>query len=137
MAMATYWNYVDALAYALALNASDEGEKFTADPSRWNKAVYQLRERYEGKLPEAFRDIFFEVRPGRPVYSPQVDHFLHVLAQARLMSEPNPAYVVLEISPSHKQAIIRLNEERLSQHQELLQEIGKDFSSLVRQGDGS
>ena len=88
--MGSYWNYVDALAYALALRNPDKPERFTGDPAEWHKAVFDLKERFGDDLPDAFKHIVFDTKPGHVPFSGQVDHFLHVLAQARLMSAPNP-----------------------------------------------
>lgn len=129
--MNSYWSYVDALSYALALNVVEDRQTFSADPAKWHQAVYDLRTRYGERLPDAFKSISFETKNGQPPYSPQVDHFLHVLAQARLMSAPNPAYVVLEMDARQKQAIVRLNQERLGAHQELLEEIGRELAHQV------
>lgn len=134
--MATsFWNYVDALAYALALNSPEQSEKFTADPAKWHQAIYDLRKKYVEKFPRAFSKIIFDVRPGRTPYSPQVEHFLHVQAQARLMSAANPAYEVLEISTKQKEAIIRLNESRLGEFRDLLKQVGEELSVQVRHGE--
>ena len=124
----SYWNYVDALAYALALNSPDGTQRFSADPSKWHAAVYNLYTSYKDTLPQVFAHIFFEIKQGKPPYSPQVEHFLHVQAQARLMSAPNPAYVVLEMSPKQKAAIRRLNETRLSGQRDILQELGRKLT---------
>ena len=125
-----YWNYVDALAYALALNAPGT-LKLTADPAKWHQGVYDLRNRYPGVLDH----IVFDERPGRPPYSPQVEHFLHVQAQARLISGANPAYAVLEMSPTQRAAIIKLNEERLGNLRDQLKEMGEQLLATVQHGE--
>lgn len=122
--MGDYWNYVDVLAYALALHEPKTQGRFTGDPVEWHQAVYELKESFADRLPDAFKHISFDTKPGLPPFSPQVDHFLHVLAQARLMSAPNPAYRVFEMSAAQKAAVSRLNVERLKAHQELLGEMG-------------
>ena len=136
--MATkYWNYVDALAYALALNAPDTPEKLTltADPAKWHQGVYDLCNRYRNRLPGVLDRIVFDERPGRPPYSPQVEHFLHVQAQARLISGANPAYAVLEMSPTQKAAIIKLNEDRLGDLKDQLKEMGEQLLAVVHHGE--
>ncbi len=126
--MTAYWNYVDALSYAIALTPTKgRSHRFTSDPARWYKAVRDVCEAYRDKMPEAFGDIFFE--PGDPPYSPQVDHFLHVLAQAGLMSAPNPAYKLFEMSHAQGAAILRLNAERLGSKKDLLVEIGQRLTT--------
>ena len=130
--MAEYWNYVDALAYALALHNPEAREQFSGDTLDWHKAVYELKESLSDKLPEVFDHIFFDGGPGEPPYSPQVDHFLHVLAQARLMSAPNPDYNLFEMSVDQKEAITRLNSERLESEEKSLRLIGKQLGGLVR-----
>ena len=122
-----YWNYVDALAYALALNERDS-LKMEADSSVWHRGVFQLRDKH----PEILSQIIFDEKPGRPPYSPQVEHFLHVQAQARLMSGANPAYKVLEMSATQKSAIIRLNEDRLSDFKDELKEMGEQLLAAVQ-----
>ena len=129
--MATkYWNYVDALAFALALNDQDT-LKLKADSAIWHKGVYDLRNKY----PEILDHIVFDERPGRPPYSPQVEHFLHVQAQARLISGANPAYAVLEMSPTQKAAIIELNKDRLGDRRDELKEMGKQLLAVVQHED--
>ena len=131
--MATkYWNYVDALAYALALNGTDEQDQFMADSSEWQQAIYDLLEEYSEKLPDQFKHVIFDIKPGGPPYSEQVEHFLHVQAQARLMSSPNPSYQVFEMSPKQKQAIIRMNKDRLSEHRDLLEEFGRALQARMK-----
>ena len=126
--MATkYWNYVDALAYALALT-DPETLKLKADSAIWHQGVYDLRNKY----PEILDHIVFDERPGRPPYSSQVEHFLHVQAQARLISGANPAYAVLEMSPAQKAAIIKLNEDRLSDIRDKLKEMGAQLLAAVQ-----
>ena len=129
--MATkYWNYVDALAYALALNPPDT-LKLKADSAIWHQGVYDLRNKY----PKILDHIVFDERPGHPPYSPQVEHFLHVQAQARLISGANPAYAVLEMSPTQKAAIIRLNEDRLGDLRDKLKELGAQLLAAVQHGE--
>ena len=127
-----YWNYSDAWAYALALNQPESGERMTADSSRWHQALYELRDKYRDRVPGAFKDVFFDLRTGKSPFSSQVDHFLHVQAQARLMSAPNPAYVVLEMSSSQKATIIKLNQDRLAAFKEPLALLGKDLAEKLR-----
>ncbi len=129
--MATkYWNYVDALAYALALT-DPEDLKLKADSAIWHQGVLELRKKY----PEILDHIVFDERPGRPPYSPQVEHFLHVQAQARLISGANPAYAVLEMSSTQKAAIIRLNEDRLGDLKDELKEMGEQLLAAVQHGE--
>ena len=98
-----YWNYVDVFAYALALSG---GDKFRADPEKWHIAVDELYQERSNEWPELFEHVYFERPHGLPPYSPQVEHFLHVVAQAGRLSAPNPAYVVLEMDQRQREAII-------------------------------
>lgn len=124
---------MDALAYALALNAPDDvPEKFTADPAKWHQGVFNLIDNFRDRLPSVLNHIVFDERPGRPPYSPQVEHFLHVQAQARLISGANPAYAVLEMSPKQKAAIIKLNEDRLRDLRDDLKKMGEQLLAAVR-----
>ena len=47
------------------------------------------------------------------------------------MSAPNPGYIVFEMSTSQKEAITRLNGERLATHDDVLQEIGAHLADRV------
>ena len=130
-----YWNYVDALAYALALNTPETSEKFTADPALWHQGIYDILDKFRDRLSGALDQIVFDERPGYPPYSPQVEHFLHVQAQARLISGANPAYVVLEMSPNQKSAIIRINEVRLGNLKDELKEMGEQLLAAVHHNE--
>ena len=127
-----YWNYVDALAYALAMHSPDELDVFTGDPERWHQAIYDLQQAHMEKLPEVFQDIFFDLASGSAPYSPQVEHLLHVLAQARLMSAPNPAYLKYEMHPLQKSHLISMNKERLSEFEAPLRSIGESLALQLK-----
>ena len=130
--MSKYWSYVDALGLALALQEPDKHNTFTADPAKWHEAIYQLRKQYLADLPLAFRRISFDTREGQPPYSPQVEHFLHVMAQGGLMSEPNPAYTVLDTTPEQKKALLKRERGPFADDEPLLTEIGRQLSELLR-----
>lgn len=129
--MSAYWNYADALSYALAIRAPEAGETFVADPARWQKAILDLKQEYGRDLPDVFGRMFFDEREGRPPHSAEVDHFLHVMAQARLMSEPNVAYEVLSLNAGQRKAIVRLNEERLRGLLPTLRVLGEKLAAAV------
>ena len=131
---ANYWNYVDALAYALALNTPDDSETLTADPAKWHQGIYNLLETFRDRLPGVLDQVVFDERPGYPPYSSQVEHFLHVQAQARLISGANPAYAVLEMSAKQKSAIIRMNEDRLGDKKDELKVMGEQLLAFVHHG---
>lgn len=131
--MNDYWNYVDVLAYALALNISEEGERFSGDSAKWHRAVYNVKKKYYDLLPEAFGSIFFDVRLGYPLYSSEVDHFFHVLIQSRLISMFIHYNSFYEVNTEQKNAIIRLNKKRLRGHKPLLIEIGRELVSQVKE----
>ena len=129
--MSAYWNYADALAYALTLYKPEGTDRFTADPPRWHQAILDIKTEFGGTLPDVFDDIFFDIRHGRAPYSAEVDHFLHTLAQAQLMSEANPAYEVLQLTQKQKEALIRLNKERLGTIKAQLEEVGKKLGAAL------
>jgi len=117
-----YWNYVDVFAYALAL--SGEG-KFKADPEKWHTAIDELFHEYSGEWPELFEHIYFERPHGFAPYSPQVEHFLNVVAQAGKLSAPNPAYVILEMNDDQRDAIESQNKQRLADRVDLIGQMGE------------
>ena len=129
------WNYADALGFALSLSDPVVESRFTADPARWNEAIFELKRDYQERLPQVFGRMFFDERQGRTPYSAEIDHFLHSLAQAQLMSEPNPAYEILQLTVEQKQTLARLNENRLRDFRPLLEEIGRKLSEALAAGD--
>ena len=129
--MSAYWNYADALSYALAVRAPEESETFVADPARWQKAILDLKLEYGNELPSVFARMSFDEREGRPPHSAEVDHFLHVMAQARLMSKPNVALEKLTLSAEQKKAIVRLNEDRLHDFLPALRVFGDKLAKAV------
>ncbi|MDO8750974.1 MAG: hypothetical protein Q7K03_07510 [Dehalococcoidia bacterium] len=125
-----YWDYVNALSYALAKGTPKTPQRFTGDPMQWHQAMYELLPRYKDRLP-VFRHIVFDTTPGRQPFSAEVDHFLHVLAQSRLLSALNTAYAVFEFSDKQKETIIRLNEKRVKQYEGVLEELGRELAAKV------
>jgi hypothetical protein len=128
-----HWNYIDALAYAVAL--AEPGTDARFDPAKWHQAIYQVLHDHADELSAAFRRIDFEVKEGYPPYSPQVEQFLHVLAESDLLSAPNPAFAVHSMSADQKARIVRLNRDRLADHQDLLRRIGKELVEQLKPGD--
>lgn len=129
--MAAYLNYVDALSYALAIRAPEREEVFAADPARWQQAILDLKQEFATALPIVFKRMTFDEREGRPPHSVEVDHFLHVMSQARLMSKPNVALETLTLNPEQQKAIVRLNEDRLHELRPALTDLGNKLAAAV------
>ena len=75
--------------------------------------------------------MFFDEREGPAPYSAEVDHFLHVMAQARIMSEPNPSFELLHFDRAQKRTIMRLNEKRLQELRPILEQLGDQLAASV------
>ena len=130
--MSKYWNYTDAIAYALALHETEEPAKLAADPTRWHKALHDLRNEFRDSLPaRVYRRVAFDERPGYPPYSAKIDHFLHVMAQTDLMSASNPAFKVLAFDADQKKRIVALNKDRLNEDKDVLAAFGKKLTEML------
>ncbi|MBI4339049.1 MAG: hypothetical protein HY680_03755 [Chloroflexi bacterium] len=129
--MIRYWSYVDALALALALHEADKPQTFTADSARWHKAILEVKNRYMDALPEVFKRVSFDTKLGQPPYSGEVEHFLHVMAQGGLMSEPNPAFTVFNMSTEQKQALRNRDRGSLAPYENILAQVGQTLSEAL------
>lgn len=134
MPRSNFWNYTDAIAYALAQIATEDTEKFPADPTYWHQALYDLREEWRHKVPKVYNRISFDEREDYMPYSADIDHFLHVMAQSDLMSTGNPAFEVLSFDSESKEAIINLNKNRVTDEEKAaLSEFGGALSRRLKQ----
>lgn len=120
----SFFTYENVLTYALALTDEDQ---FDSNPDKWHEVVYEIRQKYRGKIP-ALKWIYFTFRPPMPPQSEQVDQLIKLLANSREVSLPNPSYPTINMDKKNRDLIKKREAERLAPYQKEL----RDISQLLK-----
>ena len=124
----SFFTYENVLTYALAL--TDEGQ-FDSNPDKWHEVVYEIRQKYRGKIP-ALKWIYFTFRPPMPPQSEQVDQLIKLLANSREVSLPNPSYPTINMDKKKRTLIKKREAERLAPYQKELRDISKLLNDKLK-----
>ena len=125
----TGWSYFNVLE--AILGACDPGD-YVADVGRWTEEVLHLRERYEGRYPELFRELHFVARPRRRPYSRQVSDFFVHQAVGGVKQAINPSYERMILSQEALDELRQRNEALVTRYREVLNEMARTVVSALR-----
>ena len=116
----SYVTFDDIFALALAKTKSTE---FIADSSKWQEALYAIREEYKNRISE-LKTMYFD--ESRSDISPQSDEFyqlISILSASKLISLPNPTYERILMNGTQKERARGLEEKLLEHYAEYIEEI--------------
>lgn len=126
---ATRWSYFNVLEALLSRLPAAE---YQADVAAWSRAIWELREQYEGRVPELFQQIHFVESPPAPPYSPQVSDFFVYQSFGGLKQVDNPAYQRMRISPANREEFSKRNQTLVDEYGAILGEMAQKLIEGVR-----
>jgi hypothetical protein len=118
------WTYLDVLALAMAKTS---GNRFSADPGKWNQIIADLQARFESEVPELLERVYFDFRKPDMPYSEQVETFFRVMGGAGALSLGNPAFKTYFMSPKAKQDIMNTQGPALQDYNKWIEEIASEI----------
>ena len=110
-----YITFDDVIALALA---NTQATKFTADSQSWQKVLYEIREKYQDKIPELKMMYFDESRSDIPPQSEEFYQLINILSASKLISLPNPTFEHILMDDPRKERAKNLEERLLQRYKD-------------------
>ena len=118
----SYVTFDDVIALALA-NA--KSTKFVADSNKWQQALFDIREKYKGKIVELKTMYFDNRRSDIPPQSEAFYQLINILSASKLISLPNPTFEHIIMGRRQKRLTRNLEEALLKHYEEHIKEIAE------------
>ena len=114
-----FTTFEDVFALALANTGSS---RFKANSDDWHKFMFEVWEKYKGKIPQ-LSVIFFENRSPLPPQTSEFYQLITTLSMSGLISLPNPNYEFIVMDEKQRQRTKKLETKRLTKYKDYIRNI--------------
>lgn len=125
----SYVTFDDIFALALA---ETEATRYTADPHKWQSALYSIWKKYKDNIPALKAMSFDESCYHVPPQSEEFYQLLSILSSSKLISLPNPDFEYILMDPDQKLRAKGLEEDLLQEYKEEIEDIGQMLASELK-----